>query len=263
MNLSDCSFSVFDTETTDLNGFVAEAAVVHLDPGQPPRLVFNQRFNPLVPMSAGATQITGITDADLVGCPTWVEKGPDLMAALDPDHRVVVAYNAAFDWGRVNAENERAGLPSLPWPLVDPHVPLKALNLYGDNKLGTVCEARGIVLEGAHGAACDAMATAILWQILLTELKLGRVERDAYFHRQRQRALEHEASYVTWAMKKGFRERPDCPWHVIYGEPLPYWPEPAAKVGRCLTCGAPATYRIEPAGTVGLYALDGSAHFCR
>lgn len=258
MTLPSLRYACIDTETTGLQGRIVDVAVVHLDPGQPPRLAFQARINPGIPIEAGAAAVHGITDADVASAPPWVEIGPLVLAAIGD--RIPVAYNAAFDYGRIKEDNERAGLATPPWPWIDPHVPLKAKNLYGDNKLGTVCEDRGIVLEGAHGAACDALALALLWRDMLPTFAASSL--PGYLARQRQRALEQEAGYVTWARGKGHRSRPDCPWHVLEGVAPPDWPERPRAMGRCPDCRGPALYRVDAAGAVTLSAVDGQPHLC-
>jgi DNA polymerase III epsilon subunit-like protein len=263
VNLAHLHYAAFDVETTGLSADarITEAAVTHLDPGRKPRLAYAARCNPGIPMERGATLTTGITDDDLKDCPPWVEIGPNVMAALEG--RVVIAYNSPYDFRRLCYDSESAGLPVPTWGgWIDPLIPLKARDLYGNNKLKAVCEARGIVVD-AHGAAGDTMATAILWSILLREFDLGNVPLDRYLARQRQRALEQEAGFVAWALKKGsFRERPECAWHELEGEPLPYWPETAKPVGRCQTCSSPAIYKIEKTGDLALFNPDDTPHIC-
>ena len=75
--------AVFDFETTGLNpGYdrVVEASVIRIDPGQAPRLVFDTLVNPRRRVSA--TEIHGITDADVADAPEFDEITGDFLTAI-------------------------------------------------------------------------------------------------------------------------------------------------------------------------------------
>ena len=255
-------YAIIDTETTGLapDARIVEAAVIHLDPDSMPRVAFEQRFDPEIPIDPGASAVTGIDAEAVRGCPTWVAAGQGVIDACKG--RVILAYNAPFDYARIKYECERTSMIAPEWPWVDPLVLLKARDKYGAHRLTEVCEARGIVVEGAHGAACDAMATAILWMMLIEEVGLQNTTLPAYLARQQQRALESEAGYVSWARGKGHKKRPDCPWHELSGAPLPAWPEREKPQGRCPRCFKPATYKIIAGGALTLTSVDGTPHTC-
>lgn len=260
-------YAFIDTETTGLasDARIAEAAVTHLDPGQLPRVAFCARVNPEIPMEKGASMVTGITDDDLRDAPPWVEIGPKFMAAIGD--RVIVAYNYPYDFKRINFDNERCGLPLLTWGTgIDPLVLIKtkALDQYQKGKkLWQACARRGIAVD-AHGAAGDTVATAILWLHIMEKLKLGDTDLARFLVRQRQRALEQEVEFCRYVLEQGSgeREQPECPWHELEGLPLPEWPPRPPAMGTCPNCAAPAVFRIDKAGTVGLFNPDDSAHVC-
>lgn len=255
-------YAILDTETTGLSADarIVEAAVIHLDPDAMPRVAFEQRFDPEVPIDPGASAVTGIDAEAVKGCPTWATAGQGVIDACKG--RVVLAYNAPFDYARIKFEADRTGMTAPSWPWVDPLVVIKARDKYASAKLTEVCEARGIVVEGAHGAACDAMATALLWMLLIEEVGLQNVSLPAFLARQEERAIASEAGYVAWARGKGHRDRPSSPWHELAGAPLPPWPEREKPQGRCPRCLRPATYRIIAGGGITLTSIDGSPHAC-
>lgn len=260
--MKSLSYAILDTETTGLSpdARIVEGAVIHLDPHDMPRVAYEQRFDPEIPIDPGAAAITGIDAESVKGCPTWATAGQGMIDACKG--RVVLAYNAPFDYARLRYECDRTGMIAPAWPWVDPLVLIKARDKYASAKLTEVCEARGIAVEGAHGAACDAMATAILWMMLIEEVGIQNTSLPAYLARQQQRALESEAGYVTWARGKGHRDRPSCPWHELSGAPLPPWPERPKPEGRCPRCSKPATYRIIAGGALTLLSSDGTPHTC-
>lgn len=82
--------AVLKTSTTGLEGEVIELAVVTMA-GE---VLMDQRVKPSIPVEAGASRIHGISDADLIACPTLPEVFPQL-AQIIRDHQVV-AWSAAF-----------------------------------------------------------------------------------------------------------------------------------------------------------------------
>ena len=106
---------LFDTETTGLDPLtgdrVIEIAALELLRDLPTGRVFHVLVDPGRDIPEEATRVHGLTRADLLGKPRF----PDIAAAMldffgaDP----LVAHNAAFDFGFINAELARTGLPSL------------------------------------------------------------------------------------------------------------------------------------------------------
>lgn len=96
---------VLDTETTGLDGYVVQIAVIN-DDGQ---VLLDTLVNPLAPVEAGARAVHGISDEQLAGAPTFADVLPQLRAAVRG--RRVVVYNAAFDLGILRADLSRLGEP--------------------------------------------------------------------------------------------------------------------------------------------------------
>ncbi|WP_344222280.1 3'-5' exonuclease [Kribbella sancticallisti] len=96
---------ILDTETTDLDGYVVEIAVVDAATGQ---TLLDSRVNPRCPISPGARWIHGISDDDVADAPDWSEVLPQLLAVTAG--RTVLAYNAGFDHGVVVGHSDRDGL---------------------------------------------------------------------------------------------------------------------------------------------------------
>jgi DNA polymerase-3 subunit epsilon len=93
---------IFDTETTSLNGDVVEfGSVVILDSGK--KFHFNERCKPSEPISDGAYQTHGISDADVEHCRSsrtvvteWYNDIHEL-ALQEHEEIVLCAHNLAFD----------------------------------------------------------------------------------------------------------------------------------------------------------------------
>jgi DNA polymerase-3 subunit epsilon len=150
-------------------------------------------INPGVPVSAESSAVHGITDADLVGKPTFQEIAPLVLAALEG--RVPAAYNAEFDRSFLLAELERAGVrPDAPPPAVRRDIvwldPLTfARELYKEEEsraLGEMAARLGIQLENAHRATDDAEAAL---RVLYAFAKDPRVPKTYAGVVQEQRRL--------------------------------------------------------------------------
>ncbi len=75
----------------------------------------SQLLNPGFAISAEITKITGITNADLVGKPSFIKFLPELITFFDGCD-LLLAHNAPFDVGMLASELKRAGCDKFPWP---------------------------------------------------------------------------------------------------------------------------------------------------
>ena len=80
-----------------------------------PIWTLNQRIDPERGIGVEAQRVHGISSADLIGKPTWDKVAPVLHKALSRAD-LIVAHNAAFDYGFLNMEFERIGLQALTTP---------------------------------------------------------------------------------------------------------------------------------------------------
>jgi hypothetical protein len=104
---------ILDTETTDLDGYVVELAVLDAETGE---VLLDSLVNPGCPVHPEARWVHGISDAELAGAPPLAGVWPQLLAATDG--RTVLAYNAEFDYTTVLRHARRDGLD--PAHLADP-----------------------------------------------------------------------------------------------------------------------------------------------
>lgn len=165
--------AVIDFETTGLTpGFdrVVEVSVVRIDPGQEPQLVFDTLVNPARPMAA--TEIHGITDADVANAPRFNDIAGELLAAIEGC--VIAAYNVYFDIKFLDFELSNAGVAHAP-----PHFCLMylrtMLGLGSRCKLSVACQEHGIPYEESHVAAHDALASGRLFCAYFDEVRRKKV----------------------------------------------------------------------------------------
>ena len=83
---------ILDTETTDLDGYVVEVAVLDAATGD---VLLDTLVNPGCPVQPAARWVHGINDGQLAESPPLAEVWPRLLAATAG--RTVLAYNAEFD----------------------------------------------------------------------------------------------------------------------------------------------------------------------
>jgi DNA polymerase III subunit epsilon len=191
----DYPIAFIDTETTGRDSAadrLVEVGVVLGHRGQ----VTERRswlINPGRPIPKETSAIHGITDADVLGKPSFAEIAGEIVATLRD--RIPAAYNAAFDRGFLLAELERAGVRPTDAPPamrreVDWIDPLTfARELYKDQQsrsLGDMAARLGIEMVRAHRATDDAEAAL---QVLYTFAKDPRVPRAYGGLVQEQRRL--------------------------------------------------------------------------
>jgi DNA polymerase-3 subunit epsilon len=108
----------FDTETTGLSwkgdDRVIEVGAVEMINYIPTGKTFRMLINPGRSVSADTVRITGITDDDLVGMPRF--EHPDVVDGLLEffGEAQIIAHNAGFDRGFLNAELKRCGREPIP-----------------------------------------------------------------------------------------------------------------------------------------------------
>ncbi|MBB5832495.1 exonuclease domain-containing protein [Brachybacterium aquaticum] len=167
-------FAVLDLETTGLNPAsdrILEIAILRADAQGRPLEQWVSRVNPDRPV--GATHVHGLTDADVAAAPRFAELARVVGDALQG--MVVVAHNAEFDLGFLQAEFARAGLPM---PRLVPYCTLQGSTLYLPHlrrrTLAECCAALGVPLRNAHSALGDAFAAAgLLERYLAMDAQTG------------------------------------------------------------------------------------------
>jgi DNA polymerase III epsilon subunit family exonuclease len=167
--ISETPVAIIDFETTGLSAGhdrVVEVSVVRVDPGQSPRLAFDSLVNPRRPMAA--TEIHGITDADVATAPTFADIAGEVVEATSGC--VVAAYNVYFDVQFLEFELGNSGVEQVP-----PHFCLMylrpMLGLGSRCRLEEACRNHGVERTPSHFAAADAMASAELFVQYLKEIE--------------------------------------------------------------------------------------------
>ncbi|AXQ79519.1 PolC-type DNA polymerase III [Streptococcus chenjunshii] len=172
VDLHEATYVVFDVETTGLsavNNDLIQIAASKMFKGNIVEQ-FDEFIDPGHPLSAFTTDLTGITDNHVKGAKPLVQVLQEFQDFCQDT--VLVAHNASFDVGFMNANYERQGLPIISQPVIDT---LEfARNLYPEYKrhgLGPLTKRFQVALEHHHMANYDAEATGRLLFIFLQEAR--------------------------------------------------------------------------------------------
>ncbi|MCP8938649.1 DNA polymerase III subunit epsilon [Alsobacter sp. SYSU M60028] len=163
---------VFDTETTGLSPHggdrIVEIGCVEMLNHIPTGATFHVYINPERDMPEEAFAVHGLSSAFLADKPVFAQICDDFLAFVG-DARLV-AHNAAFDMGFVNAEIGRLGRPPIDeGRVVDTLALARRRNPFGSNSLDALCQRYGIdnSRRVKHGALLDAEILADVYVELL------------------------------------------------------------------------------------------------
>lgn len=174
---------ILDTETTRLYGEVIDLAIID---GENGTVLFDSLIHPTSEkIEEAATAVHGIKNGDTWSYPLFKDAWPQIESLIAG--RNIITYNAQFDCDRIlqSARYNLTPLPSMTW--------LCAMEayaaFYGEpgrygsfkwQKLSEACEQQGVVLENAHRALADAMAT---YQLLKAIGEKGEIPKAPATHR--------------------------------------------------------------------------------
>lgn len=166
---------LFDTETTGLDPLngdrVIEIAAIELHNDLPTGEVFHTLIDPERDIPSDASRIHGITSADIAGKPNFAAIAAELLEFLGDSP--LVAHNAAFDFGFLDAEFVRIGRPALDRSrMIDTLALAKARFPGMPNSLDALCRRFDIDLSArtTHNALLDCKLLAEVY----VELTGGR-----------------------------------------------------------------------------------------
>jgi DNA polymerase-3 subunit epsilon len=152
---------IFDTETTGLDprdDRVIEFGGIEMVNRFPTGRTFHVYINAQgKTVNPEALAVHGISDADLADKPTFDAVAEDLIAFIDG--ATLIAHNAGFDVGFLNAEFARLGHPPLdPGLVVDTLALARRKHPMGPNSLDALCRRYGIdnSHRTKHGALLDS-----------------------------------------------------------------------------------------------------------
>jgi DNA polymerase-3 subunit epsilon len=152
---------IFDTETTGLDNRadrIIELGAIELVNRFPTGRTFHEFINPQGrPVHPEALAVHGISDDQLVGKPAFPEIAGRFLEFIDG--AMLVAHNAMFDLGFINAEFERIGRPGVEVSrIIDTLAIARRKHPMGPNSLDALCRRYRIdnSHRTKHGALLDS-----------------------------------------------------------------------------------------------------------
>lgn len=164
---------IMDTETTGLSyseDRVVEIGAVEIFDLLPTGRTFHAYINPQRTVPAAAEKIHGLSNEFLKRKPTFRRVAPKFLEFIAGAQ--LVAHNASFDLGMLNAELERNGFEKLTNPVVDSMAVARQVKKGGRHNLDALCTYYKIdnSKRTLHGALLDS---EILAEVYL-QLRGGR-----------------------------------------------------------------------------------------
>jgi DNA polymerase III subunit epsilon len=203
---------VFDTETTGLDpkggDRLVEIGCIEMVNRVETGRTFHAYFNPERSMPAAAEAVHGLSDTFLADKPLFAARVDELLAFLGDSP--LVAHNAGFDFGFVDGELARCGLPLLDRArMIDTVAMARVRHPGAKNSLDALCSRYGI--DRSHRTRHGALLDAELLTQVYVELTGGR---QIGLELASNGPQDHsEASEVTAALR-------------TYREPRRFYPSP-------------------------------------
>lgn len=166
---------IFDTETTGLDpqggDRLVEIGCIEMVNRVATGKTFHAYFNPQRSMPAAAEAVHGLSDAFLADKPPFAEKADELLVFLAD--APLVAHNAGFDFGFLNAELGLCGLEPLSRDRMVDTVAIARVRHPGAKlSLDALCTRYGI--DRSHRTRHGALLDAELLAQVYVELRGGR-----------------------------------------------------------------------------------------
>ncbi|WP_315729905.1 DNA polymerase III subunit epsilon [Bradyrhizobium sp. SZCCHNRI2010] len=164
---------ILDTETTGLDRKVdriVEIGCVEVIDLVPTGTTFHKYINPTHPVHKEAFKVHGLSNDFLKKFPTFRRQVRQFLAFIEG--ATLVAHNASFDIGMINAELERLDIPPLQNEVVDSLALAREKRPGSRHTLDALCKALNIstAKRDLHGALLDAQLLAEVY----CELRGGR-----------------------------------------------------------------------------------------
>ncbi|WP_198369042.1 DNA polymerase III subunit epsilon [Roseomonas rosulenta] len=163
---------ILDTETTGLDPLqgdrVIEVAAVELVNLLPTGAVFHRLVDPQRDIPAEATRIHGFTNGDLAGKPRFADIIAELVSFLGD--APIIAHNAPFDFGFLDAEFRRCGVQPLDRGRMIDSLALAKQRYPGmPNSLDALCRRLGVdnSMRSSHNAILDCRLLAEVYLELM------------------------------------------------------------------------------------------------
>ncbi len=172
LHFNETSFVSFDLETTGLSprhDEIIEIGAVKIEGGI---IVdeFSTFINPKKRLSKFTTDLTGITNEDLVGAPLLEEVATNFRKFVGDS--VLVAHNASFDYNFINEAFKKREIDEFTNPVIDTLDLAKCILKKKSYSLGSICREYNVDYDelAAHRASYDARVLAESFIMMLHDI---------------------------------------------------------------------------------------------
>lgn len=173
-------YAIIDVETTGTGasyGKITEIAIV-LHNGETVTETYTTLINPECNIPWNITRLTGITNDMVANAPKFYEVAKKIVELTAG--KIFVAHNAQFDYSFVKEEFKRLGYDFKRKTICTVKLGRKLLPGHRSYSLGNICADLGIQITDRHRAIGDALATARLFEILISQNNL--LESSLFVH---------------------------------------------------------------------------------
>lgn len=207
--MDDLNLAIIDVETTGTSAMydrIIEVGVLKVENGEVVR-TYSTLVDPERTIPYHIEKLTGITNRDLKGAPTFEQIKDELHELLDGS--ILVAHNARFDYGFIRNEFERHRLDFSARCLCTARLSRLLFPEHGRHNLDSIMDRFGLTCVQRHRALDDA---SVLWDFL-TIVK-GRFE-DAIFKKALKTILK-TPSFPPQLDETRVKALPDAPGVYVF-----------------------------------------------
>lgn len=170
-------YAIIDIETTgqaSSSGKITEIAIFIHD-GFEITDSFTSLINPECFIPGFITSLTGIDNEMVKTAPKFYEVARKIVEITQD--KVFVAHNVSFDYRFIQEEFKRLGYDYQRKTMCTVRLGRKFLPGYKSYSLGKLCNELGILINGRHRAAGDALATVKLFEMILSRKALKEAKQ--------------------------------------------------------------------------------------
>ena len=205
------AYDVESTGKSPMTDRIVQICLTRIDSDGQRTVLINTLVNPQMPISEGATEVHGITDADVADAPTFAQISNQLESFYDEAESVIGYNSTKFDntmvdeeFRRVSSDFRVSSKPQVDVKRLLEHVVPRDLNSVSERYLNRS-------IEGAHDASVDVTATLDIMHALLalgemntqTTLEIASTLSDGFITGDGRVVWDNERATFAFGQKKG------------------------------------------------------------